>query len=408
VSDAYRTPELPSGVITFLLTDIEASTRLWETYGPAMAEALVRHDELIAETVGAAGGVLIKSKGEGDSTVSVFERASGAAAAALELRRRLAEERWPAEMSLSVRMALHTGEAHEREGDYYGPAVNRAARIRALAAGGQVLVSAATAELLRDGLPDETLLADAGRHQLPGLTRDEHIFELAPVGSPLTRTPEGISVLIVDDQRLVRAGFAVILGTEPGITVLGEAGDGEEAIQLTRRLSPSVVLMDIRMPVMDGLAAARVILAETDSRVLMLTTFDSDEYVYAALRAGASGFLLKDAPSEQLVAAVRSVAAGDALIDPSITRRLIEKFVQASHPGSADPPPVKDLTPRERDVLREVAHGFSNAEIAERLFVEENTVKTHIGRILMKLNLRDRVQAVVLAYECGFVVADRS
>jgi DNA-binding NarL/FixJ family response regulator len=217
---------------------------------------------------------------------------------------------------------------------------------------------------------------------------------------------EEITVLIVDDQRMVRAGFAVILETEPGITVVGEAGDGEQAIELARQLSPSVVLMDIRMPVMDGLAAARVVLAETSSRVLMLTTFDSDDYVYAALRAGASGFLLKDAPSEQLVAAVRSVAAGDALIDPSITRRLIQKFVQATRPGAVDPPQLALLTPRERDVLRQIAQGLSNAEIAERLVIEPGTVKTHVGRILMKLNLRDRVQAVVLAYECGFVVAD--
>jgi DNA-binding NarL/FixJ family response regulator len=217
---------------------------------------------------------------------------------------------------------------------------------------------------------------------------------------------EDVSVLIVDDQRLVRAGFAVILGTEPGITVAGEAGDGEEAIALARSLSPSVVLMDIRMPVMDGLAAARVILAETPSRVLMLTTFDSDEYVYAALRAGASGFLLKDAPSEQLVAAVRSVAAGDALIDPSITRRLIAQFVHATRPTTSEPPQLATLTRREVDVLRLVAQGLSNAEIAAELVVEESTVKTHVGRILMKLDLRDRVQAVVFAYETGFVVPD--
>ena len=217
---------------------------------------------------------------------------------------------------------------------------------------------------------------------------------------------EDVSVLIVDDQRLVRAGFAVILGTEPGITVVGEAGDGEEAVALTRSLSPSVVLMDIRMPIMDGLAAARVILAETSSRVLMLTTFDSDEYVYAALRAGASGFLLKDAPSEQLVAAVRSVAAGDALIDPTITRRLIQQFVHATRPATSEPPQLATLTRREIDVLRLVAQGLSNAEIAAELVVEESTVKTHVGRILMKLDLRDRVQAVVFAYESGFVVPD--
>jgi DNA-binding NarL/FixJ family response regulator len=215
-----------------------------------------------------------------------------------------------------------------------------------------------------------------------------------------------ISVLIVDDQRLVRAGFAVILGTEPGITVVGEAGDGEEAIALARQLAPAVVLMDIRMPVMDGLSAARTILGETPSRVIMLTTFDSDEYVYAALRAGASGFLLKDAPSEQLITAVQSVAAGNALIDPAITRRLIEQFVQAARSGRDEDARLATLTPRERDVLRLVAHGLSNAEIAAELFVEESTIKTHVGRILMKLDLRDRVQAVVYAYESGFVVVE--
>ncbi len=212
-----------------------------------------------------------------------------------------------------------------------------------------------------------------------------------------------ISVLVVDDQRLLRAGFRVILNADPRITVVGEAGDGLEAVQLAAQLAADVVLMDIRMPIMDGLTAARRILTETASRVLMLTTFDSDEYVYAALRAGASGFLLKDAPSDQLVAAVHNVAAGDALIDPSITRRLIQQFVQAVRPVDERPERLVQLTPRERDVLRLVAQGLSNSEVAARLVVEETTVKTHVGRILMKLGLRDRVQAVVLAYECGFV-----
>ena len=218
--------------------------------------------------------------------------------------------------------------------------------------------------------------------------------------------PDPISVLVVDDQKLLRAGFRVILGSESDITVVGEAADGQEAVELARQLTPTVVLMDIRMPIMDGLTAARVILAETSSRVLILTTFDFDEYVYAALQAGASGFLLKDAPSEQLVAAVRSVAAGDALIDPSITRRLIQQFVRATRPRTEPPPQLAALTPRERDVLRLVAQGLSNAEIAARLVVEESTAKTHVSRILMKLDLRDRVQAVVFAYECGFVVPD--
>jgi DNA-binding NarL/FixJ family response regulator len=220
-------------------------------------------------------------------------------------------------------------------------------------------------------------------------------------------TPVPITVLVADDQRLVRTGFRVILNAEPDITVVGEAADGAEAIAHAKRLAPAVALLDIRMPNLDGLAAARAILAETSSRVLMLTTFDSDEYVYAALRAGASGFLLKDAPSEHLVTAVRSVAHGDALIDPAITRRLIQQFVHAARPAGELPPPLRTLTARERDVLRQVARGLSNAEIAAQLVIEESTVKTHVARILTKLDLRDRVQAVVLAYESGFVAVQR-
>jgi DNA-binding NarL/FixJ family response regulator len=216
-----------------------------------------------------------------------------------------------------------------------------------------------------------------------------------------------ISVVVADDQRLVRTGFRVILDAEPDITVIGEAADGAQAITLAKQLSPAVMLLDIRMPNLDGLAAARIILAESHSQVLMLTTFDTDEYVYAALRAGASGFLLKDAPSEQLVSAVRSVARGDALIDPAITRRLIQQFVHAARPATELPESLSTLTARERDVLRQVAQGLSNGEIAAELVIEESTVKTHVTRILTKLDLRDRVQAVVLAYETGFVVPKR-
>ena len=216
-----------------------------------------------------------------------------------------------------------------------------------------------------------------------------------------------VTVLIADDQRMVRRGFRVILEAEPGITVVAEAGDGREAVELARRHVPAVALLDIRMPVMDGLQAARRVLAlGTPTRVLILTTFDADEYVYEALRAGASGFLLKDAPADQLVTAVRSLAAGDALIDPVITRRLISRFALAARPADGLPDELRQLTARELEVLRLVARGLSNIEIARELVVEENTVKTHVSRILAKLSLRDRVQAVVLAYESGFVTPD--
>jgi DNA-binding NarL/FixJ family response regulator len=216
-----------------------------------------------------------------------------------------------------------------------------------------------------------------------------------------------ITVLIADDQQMVRRGFRVILEAEPDISVVAEAGDGQQTIELVLRYSPAVALLDIRMPVLDGLRAARqVIELSPGTRVLILTTFDADEYVYEALRAGASGFLLKDAPADQLITAVRSLAAGDALIDPAITRRLISRFTLAARGPAGLADELRELTARELEVLRLVARGLSNLEIARELVVEENTVKTHVSRILMKLGLRDRVQAVVLAYELGFVTPE--
>ena len=214
-----------------------------------------------------------------------------------------------------------------------------------------------------------------------------------------------ITVLIADDQALVRAGFQAILEAQPGITVVGGAIDGRDAIDLARRRRPDVVLMDIRMPDIDGLEATRRILAEAGDHpvaVLMLTTFDLNEYVYEALRAGASGFLLKDVLPEDLIAAVRVVAAGDGLIAPTITKRLIEQFARTA-PPSTPPPQLESLTPREVEVLTLVARGMSNGEIAAELVLSEATVKTHLKRVLSKLDVRDRVQAVVLAYEAGLV-----
>jgi DNA-binding NarL/FixJ family response regulator len=214
--------------------------------------------------------------------------------------------------------------------------------------------------------------------------------------------------LIADDQAMVREGFAAVLAAQPGLEVVGQAGDGAEAARLTRHLHPDVVLMDVRMPVMDGLQATREILSaatgpECRPRVLVLTTFDLDDYVYEALRAGASGFLLKDATAAELIHAVRVVAAGDALLAPSVTRRLIADFARRPREGLSAPASLDPLTARETEILRLIAGGLSNAEISETLVIAEQTTKTHVGRILAKLGLRDRAQAVVVAYETGLV-----
>jgi DNA-binding NarL/FixJ family response regulator len=215
-----------------------------------------------------------------------------------------------------------------------------------------------------------------------------------------------IRVLVVDDQPLIRAGFHKMVEARPDLEVVGEAADGAEAVAQARRLGPDVVLMDVRMPAMDGLEATRQLAGPgvaNPTRVLILTTFDLDEYVYEALRAGASGFLLKDAPPEELAAAIRVIAAGEALLAPSVTRRLIRRFADQPPPKAVDAKALGRLTDRETEVLRLLARGLSNAQIATELVVSETTVKSHVAHLLMKLGLHDRVQAVVLAYETGFV-----
>lgn len=215
-----------------------------------------------------------------------------------------------------------------------------------------------------------------------------------------------VRVLLVDDQALIRAGFRMILNAEKDIDVVGECADGTQAIDSVKRLKPDVVLMDIRMPEMDGIEATRRI-TQSDGdpmvRVLILTTFDLDEYVYDALRAGASGFLLKDVPADQLIQGIRLVASGDALLAPSVTRRLVEEFSKGPRAMQKPPAALEELTPRELEVFTLIARGMSNQEIAEELVVSGTTVKTHVARVLMKLGVRDRVQAVVLAYESGLV-----
>jgi DNA-binding NarL/FixJ family response regulator len=214
-----------------------------------------------------------------------------------------------------------------------------------------------------------------------------------------------IRVLVADDQSMVRAGFRMLLADQHDIEVVAEAGNGLEAVDKAERFRPTVILMDIRMPELDGLEATRRILADDDkARILILTTFDLDEYIYEALRAGASGFLLKDDPPEQLIAAIHTVASGDALLSPAVTKRVIKQFTHISRPTR--PRALDELTEREQEILRLIAQGLSNAEIGSQLYISETTVKTHVTHVLQKLNLRDRVQAVVLAYQSGLVEHD--
>jgi len=213
-----------------------------------------------------------------------------------------------------------------------------------------------------------------------------------------------ITVLVVDDQELMRMGLKMVLGAHPDIEVIGEAENGALAVSRAKELRPDVVLMDVRMPVVDGVTATgRIVDAGEGCRVLVMTTFDLDEYALGALRAGASGFLLKDTPPEDLISAIRSVAAGDAVVSPKVTKRLLDRLIADDTGGTRDPGVLEVLTAREREVLEQIAAGRSNAEIAGELYLSEATVKTHVGRVLTKLGLRDRVQAVVLAYETGLV-----
>jgi DNA-binding NarL/FixJ family response regulator len=283
-------------------------------------------------------------------------------------------------------------------------ALEVAARVSAAAEPGQALVTEAVVHLAGGAVAD--LLRPAGGVRVAELGRTVPVFAAGAGPSEAVARRE-IRVVIADDQELLRAGFRVIIDSEPDLRVVGEAADGWAAIDVVRRRRPDVVLMDIRMPGLDGLRAAEEILGSTEPApaVVMLTTFDVERYVYDALRLGASGFLLKDAPADRLLDAIRVAAAGDALLAPAITRRLVEQFSGAARPSArADREQLATLTARELDVLRLIARGLSNAEIAAELVLGENTVKTHVGRVFAKLDLRDRAQAVVVAYEAGLVV----
>jgi DNA-binding NarL/FixJ family response regulator/class 3 adenylate cyclase len=420
-----------TSTVTFLFSDVEGSTALLRKLRDGYRDVIGKHNELLRGVWTETAGTELDA--DGDSFFVAFRRPKEAVDAAVAAQRALAEHEWPEGAEIRVRIGIHTGEAALVGDQYVGLAVHRAARICDAGHGGQTLLSETTRSLLVDEEEEfeHFQLHDLGPQRLKDFDRPVRIYQLTIAGLsaefPELRTAGqgaastladrqdelaaadsdgGVRIVIVDDQALVRAGFRMILEAEPDIAVVGEASDGGEAVAECERLAPDVVLMDVRMPEVDGIEATRRLLGRegVETKVVMLTTFDMDEYVYDALRAGASGFLLKDVPPEQLVEGIRSVASGDALLAPSITRRVIEEFIRRP-PASARALPAKleDLTARELEVLKLVARGLSNAEIAKELFVSETTVKTHVAHVLMKLDLRDRVQAVVLAYESGLI-----
>lgn len=420
-----------TSTVTFLFSDVEGSTALLRKLRDGYRDVMGKHHELLRAVWTETAGTELNT--EGDSFFVVFRRPKEAVDAAVAAQRALAEHDWPEGAEVRVRIGIHTGEASLVADQYVGLAVHRAARICDAGHGGQTLVSETTRSLLVDDEEEfeHFQLHDLGPQVLKDFDRPVRIYQLTIAGLPgefpelrtaghgaaatladrqdeLAAAPGsdgGVRVVIVDDQALVRAGFRMILEAEADIAVVGEASDGAEAVSECERLGPDVVLMDVRMPEVDGIEATRRLLGQgVESKVVMLTTFDMDEYVYDALRAGASGFLLKDVPPEQLVDGIRSVASGDALLAPTVTRRVIEEFIRRPPPSArALPTKLEDLTARELEVLKLVARGLSNAEIAKELFVSETTVKTHVAHVLMKLDLRDRVQAVVLAYESGLI-----
>jgi DNA-binding NarL/FixJ family response regulator len=367
------------------------------------AAGALRRDRLavLRRTLDEHGGREVRSTGEG--LMVAFGSAVSGLRCAVAMQRELGED--------PLRVGLDAGEPLGEGEDIHGTTVVVAERLCELAEPGEILASEVVCRIAGPRVgeairPIGALRLRGVAERIPAANVAWGETETLPdAGTPVRE----ISVVVADDQRLLRAGFRVILDAEPGIRVVGEASDGRAAVDVVKRRRPDVVLMDIRMPELDGLKAAELLLAdpELDTAVIMLTTFDLNEYVYEALRIGASGFMLKDAPSDRLVEAVRVAAAGDALLAPSITRRLIGQFARASRPAPGDVPErLEDLTARELDVLRLVARGLSNAEIAAELILGENTIKTHVAHLLGKLGLRDRVQAVVVAYETGLVTPE--
>jgi DNA-binding NarL/FixJ family response regulator/class 3 adenylate cyclase len=397
--------------VTILFTDLVGSAALFARQGDEAADAVRReHFTALRGAIAEHGGREVKSTGDG--LMVAFPSAVSALRCAVDMQRATV-----ARGDLELRVGLDAGEPLPEGLDLYGTPVIVASRLCDAAGPGEILASEVVCRVAAPRLaePVESVgalkLRGVGQRVAAAQVRwREDAGARSPAAESSARPPQ-INVVVADDQQLVRSGFRVILEDEPDIRVVGEAPDGRTAVDVVVRTRPDVVLMDIRMPELDGLRAAERIISdpELETAVLMLTTFDRDEYIYEALRIGASGFLLKDAPADRLLDAVRVAAAGDALLAPSVTRRLIGQFARAAQPApGAVPEALGELTPRELEVLELVARGLSNAEIAAELVLGENTIKTHVGHLLSKLGLRDRVQAVVLAYESGLVAPEPS
>jgi len=394
--------------VTILFTDLVGSSALFDRHGDEAGDTVRReHFAALRRAVAEHGGREVKSTGDG--LMVAFASAVAAVRCAADMQRATTGTM----QGQALRVGLDAGEPFPEEGDLYGTSVIVASRLCDLADSGQILASDVVRQIAGPRIGG--LLRPLGTMRLRGIAEPVAVAEVSwredePPHPPEPLAPSReITVVVADDQRLLRVGFRVILDAEAGIRVVGEAEDGRSAIDIVRRRRPDVALMDIRMPELDGLSAAELILGDPElhTAVVMLTTFDLTEYVYKALRIGASGFLLKDAPADRLIDAVRVAAAGDALLAPSITRRLIEQFARTARPEpDGVPKRLAELTTRELEVLRLIARGLSNSEIATELILGENTVKTHVAHVLSKLGLRDRVQAVIIAYETGLLIPD--
>ena len=396
--------------VTILFVELVGSASLFERHGDEEA-GRVRREHLRVLRAGLAdhGGREVRSTGDG--LMIAFPSAVAAVRCAVAMQRSIVSLAGGLELSAG----LDAGEPLPEADDLYGTTAIVAGRLCEAAGPGQILASGVVCQIGGSRLPG--LVGPPSPLRLRGIAKRVSAAEVRWREEEGPEPPEPASavvqrkvrVVIADDQRLLRSGFRVILDAESDIEVVGEAEDGRGAVDVVKRRRPDVVLMDIRMPELDGLEAAERILTDPglDSAVIMLTTFDVREYIYQALRIGASGFLLKDTPSDRLIDAVRVVAAGDALLAPSITRGLIEQFTRAARPEPGTvPAALAELTTRELEVLSLVARGLSNAEVAAELVLGENTIKTHVAHLLGKLGLRDRVQAVVLAYETGLVAPE--